>query len=125
MSDFTWHNRCSDNNTWTILVYTFIFLVFCLFCWSIGSSGTFSRSGIHAGRYRIRIEAVDRTTMQRTVVRRRFAVHGPEIHCSSVLINDGITIHGSDVTAEFQGRGNGTHFACILDREKNMEPCKY
>ena len=85
----------------------------------IGTNGNYSRSGLEAGTYNLRVEVQDRG--QTAVARRRLPVVSG---CSSHLINRGVSQVGDTTTIEFVGTGGATTFQCVLDRSRTIEPCE-
>ena len=84
----------------------------------LGSVGENVVEGLDPAVYTLRVIPADGTETSRTITVTRAN------QCSVVLINDGITVDGRIVEAEFSGVGGADVFRCRVDRNSLMD-CKF
>ena len=89
---------------------------------SVGSNGHAQFFDLEAGVYVLRVVATNQVP-DRELTRRTFEISNDPKHCSTHLINNGVTVVGNNATVEFAGSGPAKGYKCKLDKN-DFYPCK-
>ena len=88
----------------------------------VGSNGHAQFFDLEPGVYVLRVVATNQVP-DKELTRRTFEISNDPKHCSTHLINNGVTVVGNNATVEFAGSGPAKGYKCKLDRN-DFYPCK-
>ncbi len=86
-------------------------------------TGSFTATGLSAGKYLIQVRLDDLNSGERTIIRRRIQVPTDVNACQPYLINAGVTVDRRNAIVEWSSTGNPAGFWCKLNRKPRFQ-CK-
>ena len=88
----------------------------------VGSNGHAQFFDLEPGVYVLRVVATNQVP-DRELIRRTFEIYNDPKHCSTHLINNGVTVVGNNARVELAGSGQAKGYKYNLDRN-DFYPCK-